>query len=406
LDDAIRSRLTLTLLYPPLDWKQTKEIWRVNIKHLEDRNHKLENRKLKVEKKDIIAFAHRHFESSVNREEAPWNGRQIQNAFKVAIALAEWDAYSKDVQRSTDTRVSEANLQTQPKLSAAHFETVAAGTLAFDEYMRETTGFTGAQRAFNAMERADEYHPHQRASVDSNDTFQQEHNRARPTIVASQETSVRRERMSTPTTLATPQAYPRDSGPSPHLQPVRPKSSNHGRRQSSHSTSRQNFSTPAPPPSVPAAPFASRRSSAQQIATTTSINSHLHSPSSRRSSWVASSSNPAAVTLSPPSDPSPRSRSRQQHQHRHSLSSAQEWQEPAQPLYQEEDESSLFGTSEEEEDEGEEEEEKHEDERNDASFSDAEDDDDVDGPDEPRDNPPMSRPSAQPPIGNARGRNR
>ena len=151
LDTAIKSRLTWIAYYPPLDIQQTRKIWKVNLKLLKERN-----RRLQIETDGILQFARDHYISS-SRKYATWNGRQIQNAFKVATALAEWDAYSQGVQSQIDTRVSERDVPARPKLLAAHFQTIANATQVFDSYLQETTGSSEADRAFNAMERADNY---------------------------------------------------------------------------------------------------------------------------------------------------------------------------------------------------------------------------------------------------------
>ncbi|KAL9616246.1 MAG: hypothetical protein Q9160_008872 [Pyrenula sp. 1 TL-2023] len=158
LDDAIKSRITWSAYYPLLDKQQTRKIWKVNIKLLEERN-----KRLQVDAKGILKFSKEHFISCADNG-AAWNGRQIQNAFKVATALAEWDAYTQDVQHNIDTKVPEEDMPNQPKLSASHFRTIATGTQAFDSYLREATGFTEAERAFQAMERADDY-------IDPNDAY-------------------------------------------------------------------------------------------------------------------------------------------------------------------------------------------------------------------------------------------
>ena len=100
------------------------------------------------------------------RESAVWNGRRIQNAFKVATALACWEAYTTE-ERGEAEQPGPMDDDYRPcsTLSATHFRTYATGTRAFDSYFQEATGFTDADRAFHAMERADDHVPEEDAAL-------------------------------------------------------------------------------------------------------------------------------------------------------------------------------------------------------------------------------------------------
>lgn len=148
LDDAVKSRLTWTAYYPPLDESQTMRIWKVNLKLLRERNENIE-----INSREILKFALKHFREM----DSTWNGRQIQTAFKVATALAEWDLHSHNEQLHDDIGALDDIRQIKPRLTAAHFEVIAQGTQDFEEYMLATTGLTAKQRAWDAMERADEF---------------------------------------------------------------------------------------------------------------------------------------------------------------------------------------------------------------------------------------------------------
>ncbi|KAI1616221.1 hypothetical protein EDD36DRAFT_461111 [Exophiala viscosa] len=154
LDEAIKSRITWISYYPPLNWDQTKEIWKTNIKRVEKSNTNLD-----VDKNGIMKYARQHFKTCL-AENAVWNGRRIQNAFKVAIALAHWEAYSREGHIQTEyLAAADDDDRRRSNLSATHFKSYAAGTRAFDAYFQETTGVNDAERAFDAMERADDYAP-------------------------------------------------------------------------------------------------------------------------------------------------------------------------------------------------------------------------------------------------------
>ena len=78
-------------------------------------------------KDDIISFAKKHFHHS--DENSRWNGRQIYNAFKTAIALAE---YEKQIEGGHGSD--------KPVLTSSHLRQVAHAAKKFDEYLLETQG--------------------------------------------------------------------------------------------------------------------------------------------------------------------------------------------------------------------------------------------------------------------------
>lgn len=138
LDDAMKSRLTWTAYYPPLDEGQTIRIWKVNLRLLRERNVNIE-----INTRDILRFALKHFREN----DSTWNGRQIQTAFKVATALAEWDLHSHNEQLHDDLGSLDDIWSAKPKLTAAHFEVIAQGTQDFEDYMLAATGLIAQQRA-------------------------------------------------------------------------------------------------------------------------------------------------------------------------------------------------------------------------------------------------------------------
>lgn len=147
LDEAIKSRLTYTAYYPPLNAAQTRDIWKLNLRLLQERKPDLD-----IDDRAIMAFAKRHFEIN-QATNSTWNGRQIQNAFKVASALADWDdtfnAYPDNQQHS-----SQPAIHRRPQLLPQHFDVIADGTRAFDIYLQEATGQNDADRAHQEMVRA------------------------------------------------------------------------------------------------------------------------------------------------------------------------------------------------------------------------------------------------------------
>lgn len=119
-------------------------------------NRLLERKKnMDIDEKGIMKFAKEHYSSSYVQG-ATWNGRQIRNAWKIAAALAEWDVYRRDVKHNPETSCPDT-APARPKLGPRQFNIVAEANLAFDLYLQETTGTTEAERAFNGMDRADDF---------------------------------------------------------------------------------------------------------------------------------------------------------------------------------------------------------------------------------------------------------
>ncbi|KAA6412652.1 MAG: hypothetical protein FRX48_03644 [Lasallia pustulata] len=147
-DQAFRSRIHMSLLYPKIGEDATTKIWEMNI------DRALENwgDKLLLEEKDrkeILKFASKHYKELVKSENT-WNGRQIRNAFQTAIALAEWDAYQAQLKYKFPTMPT-------PRLEHEHFERVAKASKHFDAYLKETLVGSAADLAREHRERKDDF---------------------------------------------------------------------------------------------------------------------------------------------------------------------------------------------------------------------------------------------------------
>ncbi|KAH6641218.1 hypothetical protein F5144DRAFT_642131 [Chaetomium tenue] len=82
-DEAFKSRIHLSLYYPPLTKDQTISIWRSHIA-----TAKKESR-IEVNDVDLVLYAQEIFQRQSDPQFGPvWNGRQIRNAFQIAVALA------------------------------------------------------------------------------------------------------------------------------------------------------------------------------------------------------------------------------------------------------------------------------------------------------------------------------
>ncbi|RWA07425.1 hypothetical protein EKO27_g7678 [Xylaria grammica] len=119
IDEAFKSRIHISLYYPPHDWKTSKQIWQVNLDRCTER--------VQADKEEILRYAKKQFHRA--DKDSRWNGRQIYNAFKTAIALAEFErsnGSSKKSQRAV--------------LTESHFRQVAQVAKKFDEYLLKTHG--------------------------------------------------------------------------------------------------------------------------------------------------------------------------------------------------------------------------------------------------------------------------
>lgn len=106
-----------------------------------------------VDEDEIKEFARSHFLECFSQN-AAWNGRQIRNAFQTATALAEYDAWESNKNRSANRDQTGF-----PKLERKHFETVAQTSLDFDNYMKDTILGSESYRAQMGLERSDEFTP-------------------------------------------------------------------------------------------------------------------------------------------------------------------------------------------------------------------------------------------------------
>jgi hypothetical protein len=154
-DPAFRSRIHISLYYPPLNGEQTLKVWKVNLKRT------VANDKYRVEKAEIIAFAKERFRK--NASDTRWNGRQIRNAFQTAIALAEYDLAEDIKEQQLRDQQDGLNID-RPELRGRravlrveHFEKVARASKDFDEYLTSVHGRNESERAFHESTRKDDW---------------------------------------------------------------------------------------------------------------------------------------------------------------------------------------------------------------------------------------------------------
>lgn len=155
-DEAFKSRIHISLYYPPLDAEKTRDIWKMNLERLSNKKQR-RNESMEFNENEIFAYAQHHY-NATSPHAANWNGRQIRNAFQTASALAEFEAY--ELNRKRKARCAETGkvfVPTDPQLKVSHFREIASASYEFDKYISETKGFTDAEIAYQEGQRMDGY---------------------------------------------------------------------------------------------------------------------------------------------------------------------------------------------------------------------------------------------------------
>ncbi|KAI7778284.1 hypothetical protein LA080_002392 [Diaporthe eres] len=136
IDEAFRSRIHISLYYPPLGYDETRAVFRLNLKLVEDR-FRNDKRNIKIERVEIIDFALDYFRA---HEKARWNGRQIRNACQTALALAEFKAQGGNHDTVLDPNADVC-------LAVDNFKTVSKAYLEFTKYLKQLYGIHEDVRA-------------------------------------------------------------------------------------------------------------------------------------------------------------------------------------------------------------------------------------------------------------------
>ncbi|KAJ5935487.1 hypothetical protein N7466_005034 [Penicillium verhagenii] len=158
IDEAFKSRIHITLYYPHLNEKHTKEIWKVNmdrLKIIEEQRASMNNEPpLTINERGIRKFAKNHFRNNMDGK-GRWNGRQIRNAFLIASALAQFEKAKPGVATTPSTDLDDPSFDINPR----HFDVVAKASLGFEEYLAEAKGRLASEIMFQRGQRADFVRP-------------------------------------------------------------------------------------------------------------------------------------------------------------------------------------------------------------------------------------------------------
>ncbi|KAI0905898.1 hypothetical protein F4823DRAFT_609280 [Ustulina deusta] len=149
MDEAFRSRVHISLYYPPLSKDSMLDIFTENIKLIESRTIN----RARVKKREILEFASNHYE--YNEPHTRWNGRQIRNAFHIAVALAENDALE------LETKGRKSRKTSTPVMRATHFDVVERASTQFDDYLHSVLGMAQSDIARQESVRKDNWQSNQ-----------------------------------------------------------------------------------------------------------------------------------------------------------------------------------------------------------------------------------------------------
>jgi hypothetical protein len=164
-DEAFKSRIHITLYYPPLSREFTLQVWNSCLNQIERQNAEREL-PVNFDRDEMLTFTTKQFD-----QHARWNGRQIRNAFQTAIALAEYEREEKchkklrELGADDEGELSDTSRQRFKKrfrkvlLSKKHFQHVAKAFAEFDSYMLEVQQQTDTEMAEHDGVRADGWDP-------------------------------------------------------------------------------------------------------------------------------------------------------------------------------------------------------------------------------------------------------
>lgn len=118
-EGALKTRIQLTLYYPPLDWASANKIWAVKLRSLQE-----SERSMTINEDGILKYARDSWTIHGTR----WDGREIQNFISSAVALARDDTGNGE--KHDGSGVGSC-------LDVDHFVKVTNASRSFDEHLRD-----------------------------------------------------------------------------------------------------------------------------------------------------------------------------------------------------------------------------------------------------------------------------
>ncbi|KAM0191651.1 hypothetical protein ACHAPI_008702 [Fusarium lateritium] len=141
IDEAFKSRVHVSLAYPTIRAQETKEIWEGILNRIE-KDNKTAAIKIKFDRNALLKFASQHYETH-KKTDTSWNGRQIRNAFQLAIALGHHDR-ERNVAQAQGAKeggiLSHEKKWRSVRLTVDNFRSIAKTARDFDDYLSATRG--------------------------------------------------------------------------------------------------------------------------------------------------------------------------------------------------------------------------------------------------------------------------
>ncbi|KAF4958071.1 hypothetical protein FSARC_11107 [Fusarium sarcochroum] len=141
IDEAFKSRIHVSLAYPTLKLKETLDIWGGILSRIE-RDNQTASIRVKFNRTALLGFARRHYNTHEKTNSA-WNGRQIRNAFQLAISLGHYDRDKRlgDAKLTEEEAMASGDKKwTSVKLTTANFNDIAITARDFEDYIQHTRG--------------------------------------------------------------------------------------------------------------------------------------------------------------------------------------------------------------------------------------------------------------------------
>lgn len=141
IDGAFKSRVHVSLAYPTIKAEETKAIWEGIMNRIEKENETAAI-KIKFDRKALLKFASQHYETH-KKMDTSWNGRQIRNAFQLAIALGHHDRERSMAQAQgtkEDDIVTLDKKWRSVRLTIDNFRNIAKTARDFEDYLSATRG--------------------------------------------------------------------------------------------------------------------------------------------------------------------------------------------------------------------------------------------------------------------------
>ncbi|KAK3317644.1 hypothetical protein B0T19DRAFT_479682 [Cercophora scortea] len=141
IDEAFKSRIHISLRYPSIDLPSTEKIWN-NLLNRIAKDNKTADVRIEFNRETLLAYARWHYRKH-EASETTWNGRQVRNAFQIAIALGQYDRLNriKDEGLTPEQALSSGDKSLRTiRLTKRNFASIAKTARDFEDYISAIRG--------------------------------------------------------------------------------------------------------------------------------------------------------------------------------------------------------------------------------------------------------------------------